>query len=66
MTGTEIRWSAERVAEEIGMSVRSAQELLRLGDIPSQKKGRKYLVKPSDVVAWADRQPAHEPAERDS
>ena len=61
MTGTEIRWSAERVADEIGLSTSSVYVLLRTGEMRAQKRGRNWLVRPEDVQAWADSQPEHAP-----
>ena len=58
---TELRWSAERVAEEIGLSSSTVYKMLRHGAIPAKKAGRNWLVRPEDVSEWADRQPDFTP-----
>jgi hypothetical protein len=48
-------WSDRQVAVAIGMSVKRAQELARLGLLPGFKLGRKWRFDPDAIRAWIKR-----------
>jgi excisionase family DNA binding protein len=49
------------VAEQLGVSVRRVQALIKAGRLPSQQFGRDHVIKESDVRLVEDRKPGRPP-----
>lgn len=50
-------WNKTKTAEELGgISLRHLHNLVRRGDIPATRVGRRVMFRPEDVRAYIDRQ----------
>ncbi|HMV38580.1 MAG TPA: helix-turn-helix domain-containing protein [Plasticicumulans sp.] len=55
--------TTHEAADRLGLKPRSVVWLIKHGLIAAEKKGRDYLLEPSEVERYAaERRPAHRPA----
>jgi excisionase family DNA binding protein len=49
--------TTKQVAEQLGVTVKRIQAMIRDGRLPAEKFGRDYLIKESDLKLVEDRKP---------
>jgi excisionase family DNA binding protein len=61
-----IMLTPEEVAELVGVSIWSVRRLLRSGELPAVRMGRKYLIRVADLAEYLTPASRREQADRDS
>lgn len=56
-------FSAEQVAEQLGMHVKTIQRYIRQGQLPASRIGKRWRVSARDLAAFTQRQRTQTPAE---
>jgi excisionase family DNA binding protein len=56
-------YSAEQVADQLGMHVKTIQRYIREGHLPASRIGGRWRVSGRDLAAFAERQRARQPEE---
>lgn len=54
-------WTAEDVARRLQISEGTVKQWVKAGRLPVVKVGKLNRFRPSDIEAWLDAQPTHEP-----
>ena len=61
MGGTMTLISTEEAAQELGVTRRRVQALIRSGRLKAEKVGRSYVIRPYDLEAVRCRKPGRQP-----